>query len=393
MKLLKACFDGVKLFKDERFEIDFQAKDRVMNLDDVFPVAPPVHTQKVVALAGINASGKTTVLKLLYMALNILTQRPHILEGITQFDIFSNKTTVTLYFYLDGDFFKLESQLQIGNSSGDSALLSAGSVKYHYVEERLWSKKARPATKKDALLFRDTDLRAVRSQLPDEVKRFVSDTTSIAIAVLSDEIPEVEQLISSLSSPNKVLFAGDTPPAIIQMFDPSVEYLINDHLANSDTFSLKFKNSDSQVDVYGEQLSSMLSAGTIKGNNVMVRAIAVLQTGGYLIIDEIENHFNKKLVNIIIEMFMSEEYNPHGATLIFSTHYVEILDVISRKDNVYFLIRDDNYEVEVVNYSDRVSRVENKKSEVFASNFIKGTAPKFTEVRSFQNLLKKALNA
>lgn len=35
-------------------------------------------------------------------------------------------------------------------------------------------------------------------------------------------------------------------------------------------------------------------------------------------------------------------------------------------------------------YSHRVKRIENKKSEVFLSNFLRGTAPKFSVVRDLK---------
>ena len=81
---------------------------------------------------------------------------------------------------------------------------------------------------------------------------------------------------------------------------------------------------------------------------------------------------------------MRKETNPHGATLVFTTHYAEVLDNLHRKDCIYFLPRIAKNETEIVKYSSRVKWIENKKSEVFASNYIKGTALSFRKINALK---------
>jgi hypothetical protein len=45
--------------------------------------------------------------------------------------------------------------------------------------------------------------------------------------------------------------------------------------------------------------------------------------------------FNKEIVSTLIRFFMDSEINTTGAVLIFSTHYVELLDILERNDNIY----------------------------------------------------------
>ena len=75
----------------------------------------------------------------------------------------------------------------------------------------------------------------------------------------------------------------------------------------------------------------------------------------------------------VIGLFASPVTNPHGAVLLFSTHYPELLDGLKRKDNVYLLVRNESFDTEVVKYSDRIGRIENKKSDVVINNVIKGS--------------------
>ena len=69
MKLLKVCFDHLSMFEDGLFEIDLFASDRVTASDEsAFELADHLYVNSVVALAGINATGKTTALNLLELA-------------------------------------------------------------------------------------------------------------------------------------------------------------------------------------------------------------------------------------------------------------------------------------------------------------------------------------
>lgn len=70
MKLLSLSFDHVNLFEDGAFGIDFFAGDKVPAGDEsVTLLEKPLYINNVVALAGINASGKTTALRLITLAL------------------------------------------------------------------------------------------------------------------------------------------------------------------------------------------------------------------------------------------------------------------------------------------------------------------------------------
>lgn len=81
---------------------------------------------------------------------------------------------------------------------------------------------------------------------------------------------------------------------------------------------------------------------TENGRGVLLgRAVTILRTGGYLIIDDLEKHFSKEIVHMILELFDTQVSNPNGSCIIFSTHYAEILDFIRRTDNLYITRRKD----------------------------------------------------
>ena len=73
MKLIRLSVEGLMLFK-ERVEIDFFAEQKVMS-DNCEMLSNPfgkIFTNNVLSIVGINASGKTSLLKVITFALKML---------------------------------------------------------------------------------------------------------------------------------------------------------------------------------------------------------------------------------------------------------------------------------------------------------------------------------
>nr|WP_275401865.1 AAA family ATPase [Staphylococcus sp. MI 10-1553] len=138
------------------------------------------------------------------------------------------------------------------------------------------------------------------------------------------------------------------------------------------------------------ELENDLSSGTIRTLNILSNIIHDLYTGGYLIIDEIENHLNKRIIQLIIEFFTGE-LNVNGATLIFSTHYVEVLDTIDRSDAIY--VTQKKPKSEINRFSDLLGdkdRNDKKKSDLFLSGII-DTMPTYQSYRGTKNIIAALL--
>ena len=133
-----------------------------------------------------------------------------------------------------------------------------------------------------------------------------------------------------------------------------------------------------------EDLNRYLSSGTIKGIRTFNNVISVLQYGGYVLVDEIEDHFNHEIVATLVRFFMDPEINPHGASLIFSTHYPELLDEFDRNDSIYITRNQNGITAE--NLSDILHRNDIKKSDAYQSGYLEGTVPMY---ESYLELKKK----
>lgn len=381
MRLLKMRFSGFNLFEDSELTLDFFASDRVAEKRGVAELSVPIYSNTVVAFAGINATGKTTSLKLVLCALNILCGRPLMGEfRDAAFSFADERVCFEAIFWHEGGYYCLSSQIVLAGAP-DSVL----SDSWKFEEETLWrasSLGVKGALKSFDDFRRHAQMVQRRGDLSEESLDFLSDDTSMVTALTRGDGQYVPRM---LYQDRQWLRMADwtIDGAVLKVFDDSIESCRFDK--DEDEYCLSFETGASiRVGGKGDSLAEFLSDGTIKGANLVRQALSALQTGGYLLVDEVENHLNKQLVGLIIDLFESDETNPRGATLVFSTHYPEVLDFIKRKDNVYFFSRDDEHRVRAMLYSHRVKRIENKKSEVFLSNFLRGTAPKFSIVRDLK---------
>ena len=90
----------------------------------------------------------------------------------------------------------------------------------------------------------------------------------------------------------------------------------------------------------------------------------MLKHGGLLIIDDLDAHLNKELVKVLVSLFLQAKTNLFGASLIFTTHYLQGLDSLNRNDYVNILTKDDLGLFKLENLSSIISRTDLKKSEV-----------------------------
>ena len=82
---------------------------------------------------------------------------------------------------------------------------------------------------------------------------------------------------------------------------------------------------------------------------------------------------------------MDKKVNQHGATLVFSTHYSELLDEFERNDGIYIVRNTGGITAE--NLSNILKRNDIKKSEVYDSDFLKGTVPAYESYIALKKVL------
>lgn len=377
LKILRIKFDNIPLYNNNGFEVDFTALDRVADKNQVYIINNKIYTQKIITFIGINATGKTTTLKLIDFILEILiNERSLNSEGLRGKIYIQNNTKITVIFIYKNNIY--EWVAIIGKNSSNKLYF-----KEEYIKEKNISSIK---TKKDIYDFDSIEKSLVRSNL-DDILKYLKAEDSIIKGFLGEVENDVYELMPYTDANLFLVPDEKIPKEFINAFDSSIETFNCKHDSGIQ-YELKFKGFDNFIQVNNPfELCNVISSGTIKGQNIMFRIAQVLKIGGYIIIDELENHFNKEIVKTIIDIFKNPKINPRGACLIFSTHYAEILDSIDRKDNIYITRKNDSYKLEVLNYSTQKIRSDLKKSDVILSDIINGTAPQYENLQKLKEYL------
>lgn len=375
MKVLRIKVQGLSLYKNI-FDISFCAVQRVHknHLNSVFNLFGNIYVNTVEAFAGINASGKTTALKVVSFTSVLLGAAPLSAEFVPQILDDGIKTIFDIDFFLDGNIYHLTSEV-IKHRNQD------GKPKVRILSERLWVKSVSSKINKSNLWDYDKE-NPVRVR--DNSDEYLPDDVSIMIAI-NKQIVKQSIFVDLVMLTNFNLFLPDgglVPTEIISLLDPTIEYISVETLNDKVITRLKFFKKEEIVLLTAAELNVYLSSGTVKGVRVFSDAARVLKNGGYMIVDEIENHFNRELVASLLRLFLNKKTNPKGAVLIFSTHYSELLDELDRNDSVFITRSDEGLVVD--NLNDLLNRNDIKKSDIYQSNFLGGTAPKYTALLKLQ---------
>ena len=244
---------------------------------------------------------------------------------------------------------------------------------YSIVSESLWKKNVVEVTTRKAMLdFEGKEPAIIRSSQEE----FLSEDVSIMIA-RNKKTKEHIRIVNLLkyTNENVLPFSEDIPTEVITFLDPTIERLHFDENDNRTLIHLKFKGKEEILLNNPVELNNYLSSGTVKGMITFTLAQEVLQKGGYIVVDEVENHFNKEIVTTLMRFFMDSKLNKKGGILIFSTHYPELLDEYDRNDSI-FITRNRNG-ITVENLSNILKRNDIKKSDAYQSGFLEGTTPTY----------------
>nr|WP_263431441.1 ATP-binding protein [Leuconostoc gasicomitatum] len=340
-------------------------------------------------IVGRNATGKTTIMKLLLGTLSFLLNNRSIDQTRLAGTLFGREP-ITLETY----FYGSDSKLYL-----DEVVLSPFQGSWSVESEIIRVKKAYVNDTKNKLFdFTNADVFRDRSQLDDLTKSVLAPDDSLFRTVLvqgQKKIYQAQNIFDTLFFTNVNALTYDqaqVPGTILAYLDPTIEYLkIETTDAGQSFYRLKFKNSTTEItDNNFATIELYLSSGTAKGITLYQHVLGVLKVGGIIFIDELENHFNQAIVRSFIEYFTNPRINVKRATLIFSTHYSELLDDISRGDQIYIARRENR--MSLTRYSDTIARSDISKTEVFDANNLGGTSPDYDTFIALRKATREAVN-
>lgn len=368
MKILRITVNGLPLFKKE-LDLLFYTQQRVNEYDKekLYKIEPNYYLHTACAFIGINASGKTSVLKVINLALNILRNEP--INHVEARNILGACERATFEIC----FLDKKSNVYCLKTVITSKKAKAGRYVYSIIEEKLWEKPISSVKSKKYL----TDFTAIspiavrnteEAYLPDDVSFIIAHNKKA-----NDKI-DVFSLLS-YTNINILPFTEDIPLEIIAFLDPTIEKLYFEKVEDKASIHLKFKDEEEIILNNAVELEQYLSSGTIKGIITFSMVKEVLASGGYILVDELENHFNKEIVVTLMRFFMDSRLNKNGSTLIFTTHYPELLDEYDRNDAIYIVRNRNGITAENLSYI--LKRNDIKKSDAYQSGFLEGTTPAY----------------
>ncbi len=390
MKILSIRVGSNILFP-EGINIDLKTSDRVRKglerhdyYRSAYQIKTGIYNQVLMSVVGLNATGKTAILQLICFIANIvllhrsLDTVAYLLEKFHVTKEHPFKFSVEIFH--ENNVYLLESEIIKDNGS------------YFYKDEILYklplSKFARNINK--------NSFKIVMNRKDEATNVFLKSDESIIKCISSQKGTFVCNL--GAVNFNYPGWEGEPPSQIIKIFDSGIKSL---KIENSEFCEIKkakaliqFERESGVSEKSLITLENIVSSGTIKGLTIFPGLMSVLSSGGLIVLDEIENHLNKKLITFILDLFTDKRTNPKGGCLIFSTHYPELLDYFTRKDNIYVSRKDDDENLHLLRFSDsdKVKRNDILKSKILLLNVINGTAPKFSLLTEAKNKVIELLN-
>lgn len=394
MRILRATVDGLSLFSNGIFDINLLTNQRTSenNNESVDNLFNRIYVNKIISITGRNASGKTTELNIFDFIYKVFLLGLPMLKIPSSLSMIGNDFKITIYFYdeVDSKIYKLKTEVE----------KDANKNEFKIIDEEIFEKNITSKTNSTNIFDDNFILKYQRSAM--DMKNVLPTYSSI-FRIVTNNYPGKIPNIYNLSDFNNFNFMthedlgyynlSEITPKILHYLDPTVESISSEKNSDDEgdssnvTYKIKFKNSDQELSVSNLKIDKYLSSGTIKGLTIFKYIAIVLKTGGILILDEIENHFHKSIVNTIINMFKDDEINKNSSTILFSTHYPELLDLFDRNDDIFISIRNDN-EITFKRLSDIVKRNDLKRSDILNSGFISGTTPKYKSMMELINKIK-----
>ena len=362
MKLLNVVANNFKLCADN-FSISFLPSGNKTKDDKEFElleIDDELFVFNTIGIIGKNASGKTTAVDLLSVVYDLFSNY-RIKNSINLFKFNDKPLHLDITFYHKGFVYRYLAELFKDSSTMDNSII--------FIEnEKLFKRKYFKSHSKNILDYKEFEEVKFETKLPNDTSMLylLFEKIDLKGIYCSSDDEMYRNYAAALNIYKSIDSKLDIVTTLLKLFD---EHLDNIEMVNENKFKIIYTNKIVK-EVTNTELYEILSSGTTKGFHLFTFVIYSLKTGTDLIIDEIENHFHKTLVENLVSLYKDKSVNKKNATLIFTTHYCELLDLFGRSDNIYISKFEKNIKLENM-HNDYNLRSELKKSNKFYNNEFK----------------------
>ena len=326
MKLLRVRASNYKNCADD-FTIDLVAKSKKTSEDKEYElqeIADELYVFNTVAFVGKNASGKTSAIELMECAYSILSEF-RLEDKHYNYD----NVRLEIIFFHDDTIYKYNTVLKADSNLGSIA---------NFTEQHIYRKKYYKSKVKD--IYSDDGFEEIEDlgELPEDtsIVFFILKKKAIRAVYFNCDGEGADTYRLMFRAMKTYKISGEVLTKVIKIFDDKIQNL---EMMDEKHYKLTYQNHVKELS--DSELVFMLSSGTTKGALLYIFVVAALENGFDLLIDEVENHFHKTLVENMISLFKDKTVNKKSATLIFTTHYCEVLDLFNRQDNIW-IAKSDN---------------------------------------------------
>jgi len=357
MKLLKIKVpSGFKMLAKD-FEINFMTKTRI-NKDapnnDLIELEEDFYYPIETVFIGKNSSGKTTSLSLVCAVLGFLDSGRIRNDFTWEGETFELETI----FYTNGIIYKYKGSFtKDGNNNGEFLIIKNESL------EKTTMKDSYKKDLSNAAFFKEHGFAPNVGMDTSNVVRFALSNgefngSTDAIGYSADWFGVYYNVLGEA-----------TFNALLHLFDDSIESIVPfEENGKANGYIFRRVGGNSPLTVPSRYFRDYLSAGTLRGINLYGLSILAFKKGGTIVVDEIEKSFNRNLIENLIIMFNDKTINKNNASIVYSTHYSELLDTNNRCDNINVLHRVSN-EITLKNvHADYDCRTDMLKSGQFNQN-------------------------
>lgn len=388
MEVLRIKIEGLSLF-EEAFDLNLTTEQNVtdQNGTSVRQILNRIYSNNVIALIGKNASGKTMTLLLIMFVLDVFLGNTPVNHSTCRSALIGREFRFELYVFNESDkkLYKVVSLLKM-NQEGE----------LFFEDETIYS-KPRNSKMRKSTIFDFNYVNSVTFKRPEN-SLLPSDNTYFRI-VTKQEGNHVRPFFDFCEPKNETIQmsfstsqTAEQQSVILAYLDPNVEFVrqVSNGRKNFTVvlYEVKFKNSKSVHLVHPGEILKFISSGTMKGIQLFNEVFLCLSSGGYMMVDDIESHFNLAIVQTVIGIFSDPEINKRGATLIFTTHDAQLLDEFERDDSVYVSLRK-NELMSLTRLNRQKYRGTVKRNYLYESDVLNGTAPNYLAYMNLRKLAQK----
>lgn len=370
MKLLRVRASNYKNCCDN-FTIDFVPKAKKTSEDKEYElqeIAEDLFVFNTISFVGKNASGKTSAIELLADCYSILSEF-RLEDKHCNYD----GVSLEIIFYYEKSIYKYTTILKSDPNLGSNVI---------FTEQHIYKKNYHKSYV--AKIYKDDRFKEMLclGALPEDTSNvFFVLKNKATRAVYFDCNGKGENTYRLMFKAMKnYKISREVLGKVIRIFDDKIQSL---DMVDEKQYKLVYQNEGRVLSDL--ELLHTLSSGTTKGVLLYVFIIAALKNGFDLLIDEVENHFHKTLVENMISLFKDKKVNQKASTLVFTTHYCEVLDLFNRQDNIWIAKSDDKTHLDNM-HEHYKTRSELLKSRQFYNNAF-DTAVNYDDLMEFKKEL------